>query len=86
MKYFAVSDFTSLIRFERPFLTRRIRLRPVEWFDSEGDAFSTQLVCQGVDIYGCLQSQGEKMNIVLCESIYDHIYFNTSERIGDRWR
>ena len=74
LKYFTVSDFTSLIQFERPFLTRRIRLRPVEWFDSEGDAFPTQFVCLGVDIYGCLQSQGEQtlINIVqhMCKSVY----------------
>lgn len=59
MQYFSAPDFNTLFQLERPFLTRRIRLRPVDWYDSDGNAFfGVQYLCQGVALYGCLESQG----------------------------
>ena len=55
-QYFSVPEFTTLIQFERPFLTQRIRIRPVDWFDSDGT--DLEFVCMGVALYGCLQSEG----------------------------
>ena len=53
----------TLIQFDRPFLTTRIRIRPVEWFDSDGRRYNVQYICQGVALYGCTESDGKELDI-----------------------
>ena len=59
LQYFAAPHLNTLIPLEQPLLTKRIRLRPVEWFDYNPLFF--EYICLGVGLYGCLATEG--MNI-----------------------
>ena len=56
MQYFAAPYLNTLVPLDRPLLTDRIRLRPVEWFIST--ASSVKYICLGVALYGCLATDG----------------------------
>ena len=68
LQYFAAPDLNTLVQLERPLLTERIRLRPVEWFASDISAISTtvEYICLGVGLYGCLATESKKIYTTYC--------------------
>ena len=56
LQYFSVPHLNTLVQLEQPLLTKHIRLRPVEWFDSNDLSF--EYICLGVGLYGCLATEG----------------------------
>ena len=64
IQYFAAPDLNTLVQLERPLLTERIRLRPVEWFAST--ASSVEYICLGVGLYGCLTTESKKICTTYC--------------------
>ena len=62
LQYFAAPDLNTLVPLERPLLTDRIRLRPVEWFASA--ASSVEYICLGVGLYGCLATESKNLKFV----------------------
>ena len=56
LQYFIARHLNALVQLEQPLQTERIRLRPVEWFDSHGLSF--EYICLGVGLYGCLATEG----------------------------
>ena len=45
-----------LFNLEKPIVAERIRITPIEWFDSETTFY--QYICQGVGLFGCTAAEG----------------------------
>lgn len=63
LQYFIAHHLNALVQLEQPLQTERIRLRPVEWFDSHGLSF--EYICLGVGLYGCLATEGMLQSFLL---------------------
>lgn len=82
LQYFTIPHLNTLVQLEQPLLTERIRLRPVEWFDSNDLSF--EYICLGVGLYGCLATEGmiSSANVPVCvysnDNCQEYTYLNNN--------